>query len=287
MEQSMQRIEPTDACCVCMDEGNRDFLYKKCCSVLLCRKCYNQLEVESFPNHSTCPGCRKSFHKVGYSVDVVGNIAVPRAYCGALLSEAQCFKDHDAHVLSCNECLKMVIKGNSWFEKQLTDKFAGLKRKLQSTEDEVYVRNQRIRELMFQNAFLTREIARQSAVIEQVVQQNERLPSERKVSEGARRQLFPEDELETISVSSTEIEADSSESQAAPVTPPRQNVLSTSSRTTPPLRPARPRRNARAIQESTQVNTPQVTQARSRRRRVLQAALDENDMTASVSNSIL
>lgn len=162
----MQAIQPSDICAICMDETNRDFLYKTCCTLLLCRKCYNQLEVESFPNHSTCPGCRKCFNQVGYSIDLVNNKVVPRAYCGLPLPSIQSLKEHDEHVLSCVECLKKVIKGNSWFEKQLTEKFAGIKRKLQTVEDEVFVRNRVIRDLSSQNAFLAREVARQAETLE-------------------------------------------------------------------------------------------------------------------------
>lgn len=164
----MQSIQSSDNCAICMDETSRDFLYKTCCTLLLCRKCYNQLEVESFPNHSTCPGCRQGFSQVGYSIDLVDNTIVPRAYCGQPLPNIKSLKEHDAHVLSCVECLKKVIKGNSWFEKQLTEKFAGIKRKLQSVEDEVYVRNNVIRNLSSQNAFLVREVERQAATIERL-----------------------------------------------------------------------------------------------------------------------
>lgn len=161
----MQAVQPTDFCGICMDETNRDFLYKTCCSLLICRKCYNQLEVESFPSHSSCPGCRQNFNKVGYSVDVVNNAVVPRAYCGLSMPNIKSLKEHDAHVLSCVDCLKKVIKGNSWFEKQLNEKFTGMKRKLQTMEDEVYVRNQRIRELTTHNAFLVREVAKKTAML--------------------------------------------------------------------------------------------------------------------------
>lgn len=164
----MQSIQSSDNCAICMDETSRDFLYKTCCTLLLCRKCYNQLEVESFPNHSTCPGCRQGFSQVGYSIDLVDDTIVPRAYCGQPLPHIKSLKEHDAHVLTCVECLKKVIKGNSWFEKQLTEKFAGIKRKLQSVEDEVYVRNNVIRNLSTQNAYLAREVERQAETIQRL-----------------------------------------------------------------------------------------------------------------------
>ena len=255
----MQRIESTDACCVCMDDTNRDFLYKTCCAVLLCRQCYNQLEVEAFPNHSTCPGCRQPFHKVGYSVDVVNQIAVPRAYCGLPLPEVQSLKEHDAHVLSCVECLKKVIKGNNWFEKQLTEKFAGIKRKLQTTEDEVYVRNQRIRELTLQNAAMASEYARQTVVFQQIIHNTataRRGPS-------ARRELFPADENQESESSVSSTEVFSVNEDEGPSTPPRQTI--SASRTSPPPAP-RPRRVTR--------NT-----APRNARRALQIALDDNNTT--------
>ena len=268
--QTMQ-IQSTDSCGICMDEANRDFMYKTCCTLLVCRKCYNQLEVESFPERSICPGCRKGFHKVGYSVDMIDNIAVPRAYCGQSLPDVQSIQEHDAHVVSCVECLKKVIRGNNWFEKQIIEKFAGIKRKLQTTEDEVYVRNQRIRELSQQNAFMAREMARQSDVINRLAEGNS-------TPVHSRRRLFASQENihptppSAGSVSSTDLfsstnddDDDASESSAAQdptaaespetspvaspqvptqvptqVTPPR----STSARTTPP-QPFRRQRVAR------------------------------------------
>lgn len=244
----MQSIQTSDVCCVCMDEMNRDFLYKTCCTLIVCRKCYNQLEVESFPNHSTCPGCRQAFSKIGYSVEVINNVVVPRAYCGMALPAIQSLKEHDEHVLSCVECLKKVIKGNSWFEKQIIEKFAGIKRKLQTVEDEVFVRNQRIRELSHDNAFMAREISRQSVVLDRLIEG-------RRTVSVTRRQLFTTEEnlpLTPLSVSNTELlttddeetdgEADESsvgehQDPAAPSTPPR----SSSARTTPPLAPLRRR----------------------------------------------
>lgn len=273
--QSFQ-IQTSDVCGICMDESNRDFLYKTCCTFLICRKCYNQLEVECFPSHSNCPGCRQSFHKVGYSVDVVNNVVVPRAYCGLPLPDVKCLKEHDAHVMGCVECLKKIIRGNSWFEKQLTEKFAGIKRKLQSTEDEVFVRNQRIHELTRQNTFLLRELARQGAILDQVAEGTRARPGVVTGAAIARRQLFREVGHED-SVSSTDVfssqeensdpsgQDGSSTTSAAEIvdytTPPR-STRSSAARTVPRRRrrPGRPEEtptnNRSPLQIALDINTP-------------------------------
>ena len=152
--QLLQSIQPSDVCGVCMDEGNRDFLFKTCCTMLLCRKCFNQLEVEMFPDASKCPGCRKHFTKMTFSIESVQDKIQPRAYCGAFVS----VENQDQHVNQCVDCLKKVIKGNMWFEMQLSDKFKTLKRKLSVFEDEIFIRNTRIRELNHENRKLSKEL---------------------------------------------------------------------------------------------------------------------------------
>lgn len=151
----MQTIQPSDICGICMDECNRDFLYKTCCTFLLCRKCFNQLELESFPNTSNCPGCRQKFTKVTFSVETVNSSAVPRSYCGAILVS----EEQDTHVNNCVHCLKKVVRGNMWFETQLGEKFKTLKRKMSVLEDELFIRNTRIRELTHEHRKLEKELS--------------------------------------------------------------------------------------------------------------------------------
>ena len=152
--QVLSSIQPSDVCGVCMDEVNRDFLFKTCCTMLLCRKCFNQLEVEAFPDASKCPGCRKNFTKVTFSIESVQDKIQPRAYCGEFVS----METQDQHVNQCIQCLKKVIKGNMWFEMQLSDKFKTLKRKMSVFEDEIFIRNTRIRELNHENRKLSKEL---------------------------------------------------------------------------------------------------------------------------------
>lgn len=237
----LQRIEPSDTCCVCMDENNRNFMFKTCCSVLLCRSCYNQLEVEAFPGRNSCPGCRTTFNKIGYSVKVVDNIAVPRAYCGVVLTDVKSLKEHDEHVLSCADCLRKVIAGQRWFEGQLTEKFAGMKRKLQSVEDEVYVRNHQIRNLTSENRHLMGELTQIIAVMSGRERPRPVLPAESvTVTSSASvssTEVFSSEEEQQQSAESAESVSDENQ------TPPRQRQRSTPSaaRTrAPPVPRARP-----------------------------------------------
>ena len=220
----MQRIELSDTCCVCMDETSRDFLHKACCSVLVCRKCYNKLEVECFPERTKCPGCRGSFEKTGYSVEVVNNIAVPRAYCGQLLPDVKSLKEHDQHVLECAECLKKIVRGHTWFETQLTEKFTGMKRKMNVLQDEVFVRNQHIQTLKSENQFLANELLRTVAMLTRFKR--------------SRTEALPEPVVvPTLSPSTTEVFTSDEEAQN---TPPRQTTE------VPPTAPARASARSRA-----------------------------------------
>lgn len=242
----MQTITPSDICGICMDEGNRDFLYKTCCTFLLCRKCFNQVELEAFPTPSNCPGCRQKFTKVTFSVDTVNNSVVPRAYCGAALLPAE----QESHVQNCVDCLKKVVKGNMWFEIQLGEKFKTLKRKLSVYEDELFVRNTRIRELTHENRNLAKELFLRNNHI-QLLQRRRAQPRptpEIVTTEEIERARVPEannvssSEVENVLSSSTDLLSSSQESDASetPLTPPRAVARTL---TTPPrLQRERPRR---------------------------------------------
>jgi hypothetical protein len=172
----MDPILSSDVCGICMDETNRDFLFKSCCTFLICRGCYNKLEVESFPVISCCPGCRQEFTKASFSVDSVNNHSVPRAYCGSVLSLTES-NGYENHVNQCLQCMQKIIKGNQWFEMQLTHKFTSLKRKMESYEDELFVKNQRLRILSRENRILLREVSYRNQQVTQLRNQQQRSQS--------------------------------------------------------------------------------------------------------------
>lgn len=150
----METIKPSDICGICMDEGNREFLYKTCCTFLICRVCFNSLEVEAFPKTSSCPGCRKDFCKLSLTAVVIDNENVPIAPCKAVCKD----ENPNDHIKNCLRCLQLVVHGNNWFEDNVAKKYTNLKRKYESCQDEVFARNQRIYDLTFENRSLKTEI---------------------------------------------------------------------------------------------------------------------------------
>ena len=150
----METLKPTDICGICMDENNKEFLYKTCCTFLICRVCFNSLEVEAFPKTSTCPGCRKDFCKLSLTAVVIDNVNVPLAPCKAVCKD----ENPDDHIKNCLRCLQLIVNGNNWFEDNVAKKYTSLKRKYESCQDEVYARNQRIYDLTFENRNLKTEI---------------------------------------------------------------------------------------------------------------------------------
>lgn len=161
---TMQTILPTDCCGVCMDESSRDFLYKTCCTFLVCRKCYNLLEVEAFPNVSNCPGCRSTFTKVSYTVNESSEHRYPQAYCGERMSLD--VKEHQLHFQNCLTCLQKIVVGNNWFEKQITKKFIALKQKYDECRDDLFAHQESTQELVSHNHFLRREMAKLMALVD-------------------------------------------------------------------------------------------------------------------------
>lgn len=150
----MEPIKSSDICSVCMDECNREFIYKTCCTLLICRVCLNQLEVESFPNNTCCPGCRQMFPKICFNAVTENEKTHKVAPCKAKVTEKEA-----VHINNCVKCLQEVVRGNNWFEEQFGNKYNNLKRKHDSLLDEVFVRNQRIRDITHENRVLTRELA--------------------------------------------------------------------------------------------------------------------------------
>jgi hypothetical protein len=149
----METLKTGDICGICMDECSKDFLFKTCCTFIVCRVCFNKMEVESFPKNSTCPGCRKEFSKLSLTTVVIDNVNVPLAPCKEV-----CGSDPEEHIYNCVKCLKLIVNGNNWFEENIAKKFNGLKRKYESCQDEVYARNQRICDLTFENRNIRIEI---------------------------------------------------------------------------------------------------------------------------------
>jgi hypothetical protein len=150
----METIKDSDICGICMDESNRDFLFKTCCTFLMCRVCYNKLEIESFPKNTKCAGCRKEVSKITLTTSVVDNTNVPVTPCGKVLSESAV-----DHINNCVQCLRLIVHGNNYFEEQVGEKFKTLKRKLDSSQDEVYAREQCIRDLTYDNRQLKLDVS--------------------------------------------------------------------------------------------------------------------------------
>jgi len=157
----MNPITASDVCQVCYDESQRTFVYKKCCSLLLCRSCLTNMMLTSFPDLATCPGCRAVFTCDLCNCVTVGSQVLPCAPCNCLLL----IKEHETvelcvatHMKNCVPCLQKLVRNNHLFQQKVGQKFNGLKRKYSVLKDEVFVRNTRIRELLLVNNELSTQV---------------------------------------------------------------------------------------------------------------------------------
>lgn len=243
----MEPIKASDICSVCMDETHREFVYKTCCTLLLCRKCFNQLEVESFPNDTPCPGCRRVFPKICFNAVTINKTSTRKiAPCKKLVTE-----DETTHLENCVKCLQELIRGNTLFEQNIGEKHNKLKRKHDILQDEVFVRNQRIRELSNEvtaRGALIRELYQKNAALAervnnlevaavvtvqeskaQDVSQERRLLTQQRVSDIVNHLRSRIDNETQNAVSETDLlslDSDETDQEPSPRTEPRESVLS-------------------------------------------------------------
>lgn len=85
---------------------------------------------------------------------VIDNENVPLAPCKAICKD----ESPETHIKNCLRCLQLIVHGNNWFEDNVAKKYTNLKRKYESSQDEVFARNQRIYDLTFENRSLKTEI---------------------------------------------------------------------------------------------------------------------------------